>query len=183
MRTPRVGAPAALVALLLLPASAHAAGTLTGLGASPSPATTGQPVTFTVTGAGGCEFSVVYGGGEPSDNLVASQFPLTFGKTFGRVGIYLVTVKPRQPSSNPCEGDKTITLTVDAPAPAQTTRPVLRLGENPCPSGWHPGGAVGTYKGGKTFLCVPTRPPRIQCGPNTVYVETSCGFGCQAVPQ
>ena len=153
------------------------------MSASPSPAVTGQPVTFTLLGSGGCEFSVVYGGGEPTEHRVAGQLPHTFTKTFHTAGIDLVTVKPREPSSNPCQGDTTIALTVDAPATARPAPPGVRPGENPCPSGWHPRGAVGTYKGSKTFLCAPDRPPRIQCGPSTVYVETNFGFGCQAVPQ
>jgi len=174
---------AALAAALLLPASAHAAGSVVGISASPSPAVTGQAVTFTILGSGGCEFSVVYGRGEPSEHRAAAQLPYTFTKAFRAAGIYLVTVKPREPSANPCQGDATIALTVDPPTSAQTAPPGSRRGDNPCPSGWHPRGAVGTYKGSKTFLCAPDRPPRIQCGPSTVYVETNFGFGCQAVPQ
>ncbi|MDP3940558.1 MAG: hypothetical protein Q8R92_20795 [Deltaproteobacteria bacterium] len=115
--TRSLAAPAlAAIALLLTPAPARAAGTLTGLSLQPNPAEINQGVQATLSGQGSCpEVTLDYGDGSPAQKLAPVDFNKSVNTSppphkFAAAKTYTVTASP----GKGCQGSATANLTVKA---------------------------------------------------------------------
>jgi hypothetical protein len=176
-----------LVSLLVLLGAVPAwADGITSMSASPNPTTTGHKIKVTLSGtlAPGkkCRIYSMLGepGGPPGGQTVgvAESFPFTFEVSFkqphdpGYIHAWTGTT-----GDLPCDG-KSFNTTVKVTA-GLVLQPG-RVAASPCPPGW----VVKAHEASSGFLtCVPRKPTtKIQCPPNTQYVETECMVGCRPVP-
>lgn len=187
---------AMLVSLLLLLAAAPAfADGVTGASASPTSVTVGQKFTVTVQGTISpgktCRVYLMRNTEQPTYKQVdTTSFPLVVNDfEFDKVGpgpnntafihVYTGTTGP---NAN-CDGKSlpAVQVTVKAAGPqisAQAGR-AMTATPNPCPPGWH----VKAKEASGFLSCVPNKPPKITCPPDTAYFETECAIGCQVVPK
>ncbi|HEY3348691.1 MAG TPA: hypothetical protein VGM13_02855, partial [Thermoanaerobaculia bacterium] len=105
----------ALLAVLAAPAILEAAGTVTGISASPSPAAAGQNVVVVVQGSGDCQATVDFGDGPPGAKLV--KLPATFSHVYSAPKEYVLRVYSyrdgsQAPGLSPCGGTADTSLTV-----------------------------------------------------------------------
>ncbi len=77
-----------LAILVVLPSVLEAAGTVTGISASPSPATAGSEVAVTVTATGPCQVYVDFGDKTKSAHLLA--FPGTVKHAYAAAGKFVL---------------------------------------------------------------------------------------------
>ncbi len=103
----------ALMALVLVPAAAWAAGQITGVVANPSTTYVNKPVTVTVQGTGTCSQVVVRCQAPAAPEHVKTNVALPFGVTctYAATGAKTVTASAELPRPD-CPGDKIAQVTV-----------------------------------------------------------------------
>lgn len=167
-----------MMAVLAAPALARAAGTLTGVTASPAPAVAGSEVTITVTSTGPCAVYVDFGDKQKAAHL---SLPSPVKHVYAAPGKYVIrtfayTSGNEAPGLSRCGGFADMELVVKAAAPviapnrnfvppAGASSGVSKV-TNPAPSGGgataEPSGATRTL-GGKvapTPTATPTKMVR-----------------------
>ncbi len=187
---------AMLVSLLILATAAPAfADGVTKASAQPTTVTVGQKFTVTVEGSISpgktCRVYLMRNTEQPTYKQIdTTSFPLVVNDfEFDKPGpgpnntafihVYTGTIGP-----NACDGKSlpAVQVTVKAAGPqitAQAGRSAVQLAPNPCPPGWH----VKAKEASGFLSCVPNKPPKLTCPPNTQYFETECAVGCQVVPR
>ncbi len=91
------------------------AGTIQGVTAQPSSASTGDPVTVTVTGTGTCANGVVVDFGDGDSQEKAGDLPLVFNaKTYSQSGVHTVAAA-KKPGTLGCNGSASTTVSMTQP--------------------------------------------------------------------
>jgi hypothetical protein len=142
------------VLAVLAPSVLHAAGTVTGITASPSPASVGSEVSVVVTATGPCQVYVDFGDKTKAGHL--SQYPGTLKHAYTAAGKYVLrtfayTSGSEAPGLSRCSGFADMELVVNPKPPTRALAPNRNLHPsasapsgvskvtNPAPSG---GGAA-----------------------------------------
>lgn len=134
----RLAFHAAALILFIGPGLVEGTGTITGVSASPSPATAGHEVTISVTGGGSCQALVVFGDSQKSVVLTLLPAP-SVKHIYAAPGSYVIRVmaRPREgneaPGLSPCSGFADMALTVKASATrmAAPAVPTVKSGSGP----------------------------------------------------
>lgn len=163
-------------------------GTITSISVTPASPKVGESIQVTVQGTAvapgkKCQILFLKGDGTPQSQVgVVTSFPFTFGGpyplyTYTKAGTYTIRVFCGANPYGTCTGEAQAVVKVKAKLEAGVAKKVLKA--DPCPPGWHKksGSADSAY------TCVPNMPrPKPQCPPHTLYFETECTVGCQAIP-
>ncbi len=100
---------------LLMVHHVASAGTIQGVTAQPSSASTGDPIVVTVTGTGTCANGVVVNFGDGDSQEKAGDLPLAFNaKSYSQSGTYTVSAAAK-PGTLGCNGSASTTVNVTKP--------------------------------------------------------------------
>jgi hypothetical protein len=131
------------VALLFLaPRTVEAAGTITGLAVSPSPATVGTTVTVTINGTGVCdELELDFGDGTAKPKFQGNPFPIQTQHPYAQVKTFQLKASPKKACSGQATASHTVVqsgqitgLSVPASASPNTQVPITVQGTGTCGS-------------------------------------------------
>ena len=159
-------------------------GTITSISVTPASPKVNESIHVTVQGTGPvpgkkCQIVLVLGDGSPmTQKGVISSFPYTFDTHYDKSGTFTMLVFSGANLYGTCTGEAQAVVKVKAKLDAGVAKKVLKA--DPCPPGWHKKSYDPVYD---AFTCVPNMPrPKIQYPPHTLYFETECTVGCQAIP-